>query len=64
MPVEDLGCWLTVARWLIRAIADRHGASVTYVPKLDEGMAGSGMHLHLALERGGESAMCDEARAS
>ncbi len=60
MPVEDLGCWLTVARWLIRAIADRHGASVTYVPKLDEGMAGSGMHLHLALERGGENVMCDE----
>ena len=59
MPVEDLGCWLTVARWLIRAIADRHGASVTYVPKLDEGMAGSGMHLHLALERDGENVMCD-----
>ncbi len=57
MPVEDLGCWLGVARWLIRAIADRHGASATFVPKLDEGMAGSGMHLHLALERGGESAM-------
>ncbi len=61
MPIEDLGCWLTVARWLVRAIADRHGASVTYVPKLDEGMAGSGMHLHLALERDGESAMCDDA---
>ncbi len=63
MPIEDLGCWLTVARWLIRAIADRHGASVTYAPKLDEGMAGSGMHLHLALERDGENAMCDDAGA-
>ncbi len=61
MPVEDLGCWLTVARWLVRAIADRHDASVTYVPKLDEGMAGSGMHLHLALGRGGENAMNDGA---
>ena len=57
MPIEDLGCWLTVARWLIRAIADRHGASVTFVPKLDEGMAGSGMHLHLAVERDGVNAM-------
>jgi glutamine synthetase len=52
-PVEDLGCWLTVLRWLVRRVADRHGASVTFVPKLDEGMAGSGMHLHLALARGG-----------
>ncbi len=59
MPCEDLGCWLTVARWLVRVIADRHGASVTYLPKLDQGMAGSGMHLHLALERGGRNIMID-----
>jgi glutamine synthetase len=59
MPIEDLGCWLTVARWLIRAIAYRQGASVTYVPKLDQGMAGSGMHLHLAVERDGRNVMRD-----
>ncbi len=59
MPIEDLGCWLTVARWLIRATAARHGASATFVPKLDEGMAGSGMHLHLALTRDGRNAMGD-----
>ncbi len=57
MPIEDLACWLTVARWLIRVIANRHGASVTYLPKLDEGMAGSGMHLHLALHRDGRNVM-------
>lgn len=57
VPIEDLGCWLPVLRWLVRRIADRHGASVTFVPKLDEGMAGSGMHLHLALERAGVNVM-------
>jgi glutamine synthetase len=60
MPIEDLGCWLTVARWLIRAIVDRHGATVTYLPKLDEGMAGSGMHLHLAVRREGRNVMTRE----
>lgn len=60
MPVEDLGCWLSVARALIRVIADRHGASVSYLPKLDEGMAGSGMHLHLALARDGRNVMARE----
>ncbi len=60
MPIEDLGCWLTVARWLVRAIADRHRASVTYLPKLDQGMAGSGMHIHLALEREVDNAMLGE----
>lgn len=64
MPIEDLGCWLTVARWLIRVIADRHGASVTYLPKLDEGMAGSGMHLHLALQRDGVNVMHEEGDLS
>jgi glutamine synthetase len=57
MPIEDLGTWLTVARWLIRVIADRNHTSVTYLPKLDEGMAGSGMHLHLALQRDGRNVM-------
>ena len=57
VPIEDLGCWLTVVRWLIREIAARHGASVTFVPKLDQGMAGSGLHLHLAVERDGVNTM-------
>ena len=57
MPIEDLGAWLPVARWIVRTVADRHGASVTFVPKLDEGMAGNGMHLHLAVHRDGDSAM-------
>jgi len=59
-PIEDLGCWLSVLRWLARTVAHRHGASATFVPKLDEGMAGSGMHLHLALERGGRNIVRDE----
>lgn len=60
MPIEDLGCWLTVARWLVRVIADRHGASVTYLPKLDEDMAGSGMHHHFAIMRDGRNTMNDD----
>lgn len=59
MPIEDLGCWMAVARWLIREIADRHGASVTYLPKLDEGMAGNGLHVHIALKKDGVNRMRD-----
>ncbi len=63
LPIEDLSCWLTMVRWLVRVIADRHGASVTFVPKLDQGMAGSGLHLHLALERQGENVIRDAGGA-
>ncbi len=59
MPIEDLSAWLAVARWLVRVIADRHGASVTFLPKLDQGMAGSGLHLHLALKRDGRNIVRD-----
>jgi len=61
MPVEDLGCWLTVARWVIREIASRYDSTATFLPKLDEGMAGNGMHLHLAVFRNGHNVMNDDA---
>ena len=57
MPIDDLACWTAVARWLIRVTADKFGQSVTFVPKLDEDMAGSGLHVHLALYRDGKNAM-------
>lgn len=56
-PVEELASWIAVARWLVRCIADRHGASATFLPKLHEDMAGSGMHFHLALYNDGANVM-------
>jgi len=65
MPIEDLACWTAVTRWLVRVIADKHGQSVTFVPKLDEDMAGSGLHVHLALYRDGSNVMLgDDGRLS
>jgi len=60
MPIQDLACWTAVARWLIRVVADRHGQSATFLPKLDEDMAGSGLHVHLALYRDQQNIMFDE----
>jgi glutamine synthetase len=57
VPIEDLAAWMAVARWFIRVIADRHGASVTFAPKLEHGAAGSGMHFHLAVKRDGLNTM-------
>jgi glutamine synthetase len=61
MPIDDLACWTAVARWIIRVVADRHSQSVTFLPKLDEDMAGSGLHVHLALYRDGANVMHDAA---
>ena len=42
-----------------RIIAERHGLSVTYMPKPFEMQAGSGMHNHMYLTKNGENAFID-----
>jgi glutamine synthetase len=54
-PVADMADDVVLARWLIRNIAYRHGLTATFTPKLEEGVAGSGMHFHLELRRDGRN---------
>lgn len=58
-PIEDMGDYLTVARWIIRNVAYRHGLLATFAPKLAEGVAGTGMHIHLELIKDGVNQMLD-----
>lgn len=59
-PVEDMGDSLVLARWLIRNIAYQHGCVATFTPKLEEGIAGNGLHVHMELRQNGRNAMTDE----
>jgi glutamine synthetase len=68
-PVEDAGDHLVLGRWLIRNIAFRHGCVATFAPKLEEGIAGNGLHVHMELMRDRKNvmvrpdgALSDEAR--
>lgn len=56
-PVEDTADNLVLARWLIRNIAYRRGFLATFTPKLAEGIAGNGMHVHAALHKNGRNVM-------
>ncbi len=56
-PVEDAADYLVLARWLIRNIAFRHNSIATFAPKLEEGVAGNGMHVHMALMNDGKNLM-------
>jgi glutamine synthetase len=56
-PVEDMADALVIGRWIIRNTAFRHGAIATFTPKIEEGVAGNGLHFHLELTRGGKSVM-------
>lgn len=56
-PVEECADSLVLARWIIRNVAFRHGRVATFTPKLEEGVAGSGMHFHMELARKGRNVM-------
>jgi glutamine synthetase len=60
-PVEEAGDNLVLARWLIRNIAYRCGCVATFAPKLEEGVAGNGMHVHVELMKNGRNVMTTES---
>jgi glutamine synthetase len=59
-PVEEMADDLVLGRWIIRNTAFRHGAIATFTPKIEEGVAGSGLHFHLELTRAGKNVMRGE----
>lgn len=56
-PVIDMADHLVLGRWLIRNVAYKHGCVVTFTPKIEEGIAGNGLHFHLELIKNGKNVM-------
>lgn len=71
--IEDAADQLVIAKWIMRALAYQYGVTVTFAPKIIEGKAGSGMHIHcrftdtegssVMVENGGISDVCKKAIA-
>jgi glutamine synthetase len=59
-PIDETGDNLLLARWLIRNIAYKHGCVATFAPKLEEGVAGNGQHLHIELMEDGNNVMTED----
>jgi len=58
-PIEDAGDHLVLARWLIRNVAYKHGCVATFAPKIEEGVAGNGFHVHMEVMKDGRNLMTD-----
>ncbi|MCK5072269.1 MAG: glutamine synthetase [Bacteriovoracaceae bacterium] len=56
-PIEDMSNYLPLAKWVIRNVAHKWGCTATFTPKLEEGMAGNGLHFHLELLKNGKNTM-------
>ncbi|NUM79756.1 glutamine synthetase [bacterium] len=61
VPITDAADHLIVARWLMRNVAYKHGSVATFAPKIEEGVAGNGLHIHMELRKNGRNIMRDPA---
>ncbi len=66
MPVEidEAVDQLLIAKWIIRILGSEYGAEVSFAPKITVGKAGSGMHIHMMLEKDGVNMMVENGRLS
>lgn len=66
LPVEidEAAEQLAIARWILRSLGFEYGVEVSFAPKITIGKAGSGMHIHMMLERDGKNVMTTEGELS
>ena len=66
MPVEidEAVDQLLIAKWIIRILCSEYGVEVSFAPKITVGNAGSGMHIHMMLEKDGENMMVENGKLS
>ncbi len=51
---------LIVAKWILRMLGHKYGVTISFAPKITVGKAGSGLHIHILLEKDGVNLMADE----
>jgi glutamine synthetase len=66
MPVEaeDAVDQLIVAKWILRMVGQKHNVQISFAPKITIGKAGSGLHIHMLLEKDGENCMISDYHLS
>lgn len=57
--VEDAADQLVIAKWVIRNLAYQYGLDLSFAPKITEGKAGSGLHIHMRVMKDGVNQMLD-----
>lgn len=64
VEVEEAVEQLLVAKWILRMLGKKYGVEISFAPKITVGKAGSGLHIHMLLEKDGRNAMVEDGRLS
>jgi glutamine synthetase len=62
--MEDAADSLIIAKWILRMLSYKYGATVSFAPKITVGKAGSGLHIHTKLVKNGKSVMINNGKLS
>jgi len=66
LPVEpeEAVDQLHITKWILRMLGSEYGVEISYAPKITVGKAGSGMHIHMMLEKDGRNTMIEGGKLS
>jgi glutamine synthetase len=64
IAIEDAADQVVLAKWVLRMLGHKYGVTVSFAPKLLEGHAGSGMHIHTRLVKDNRNMMLDHNKLS
>ncbi len=64
VEVEDAVDQLIIAKWILRMLGQKYDVQISFAPKIAVGNAGSGLHIHLQLEKDGENVMIENFELS
>ncbi|MBI5218089.1 MAG: glutamine synthetase [Bacteroidia bacterium] len=57
--VEDAMDQLVLAKWILRMLGNKYGIVVSFAPKISVGKAGSGLHIHMMVEKDGKNILVE-----
>jgi len=64
VDAEDAVDQLIIAKWILRMLGQKYHVQISFAPKITVGKAGSGLHIHMLLEKDGENKMIEDFQLS
>ncbi|MBN2615792.1 MAG: glutamine synthetase [Bacteroidales bacterium] len=64
VPAEEAVDQLVIAKWMLRMLANEYGLLLSFAPKITVNKAGSGLHIHMQLEKDGRNMMVEKGELS
>lgn len=64
VAVDEAVEQMVIAKWILRMLAYEYGVEISFAPKITVGKAGSGLHIHMLLEKDGVNIMLEDGKIS